>query len=137
MAEQIAITQPTHKFEFSLADFAASQTDTVVPTNGGIVNTHVMWKDGSILGSTVQLSAAITAGSLDAEVFVNNVDTGIDIVMDTAATTEFKNSYVRGTYNFQAGQTLGVKYTSDGSLAPTTSDGLITIYVIYNDIREP
>lgn len=134
--EQIAITQPQVELEFSLANFAASQTDTTVPTNAGVVDTHVAWKAGSIVGYTVQLSTAITAGSLDAEVFVGGVDNGIDIVMDTAATTEFTKTFEEGTYPFSAGDTIGVAYTSDGSLAPTTADGLITLILRYADVRD-
>ena len=129
--KQHGTTSPFAEYTFSLANLAATQTDTVIPANGGVVDTHVMWKKGCIVGYTVQLSAAITAGTLISEVFVAGADNGIDITMDTASTTEFTGSFEYGDYPFAAGATLGVAYTSDGSLAPTTSDALITLIVMY------
>ena len=133
--EQIAITKPFDKFEFALANLAASQTDVVIPVLGAVADTHLAWKAGCIVGYSASLTAAIAAGTLKAEVFVAGTDNGIDITLDTASTTAFVGTYEYGTYPFAAGATLGVKYTSNGSLSPETSDAVITLYVLYSDVR--
>ncbi|MGB1285058.1 MAG: hypothetical protein ACPG7F_00880 [Aggregatilineales bacterium] len=122
-----ATSSPQHTFNFALANLAASQTATDIPIPGGVVNTYLLPKGGYIVGYAINKSAAHGAGSLDFDIELDGTST-ITIAADT--TSEY------ATINapdepFSAGQTLGVTYTSDGSLSATTVDVAVTVYVMF------
>lgn len=132
--EQIATTYVVVPFVFEQANMAASQTDTDITVAGGLTATYVMPKDGSIVGYGIQLSAAVAAGSLEFDVEINGATT-LTIETDAASTTEFYSTIEYGVEPFVAGDNLGVTYTSDGSLSPTTADANVVLYVMFKDFR--
>jgi len=125
-------TSPILTFGFEQANMQVSQTDTDTTVLGGLTATYVMPKDGSIVGYGIQLSTAVTAGSLEFDIEVNGATTAT-IETDAASTTEFYGTYEFGDEPFSAGDTIGVTYTSDGSLAPTTADANVIVYVMLTD----
>lgn len=133
LQEPIAITYPMVNYGFEQANMAASQTDTDINIVGGLTATYVMPFDGWLCAYSIKLSAAITAGSLEFDVEVNG-STVLTIETDAASTTEFYSRLVANSYRLQAGDLLGVTYTSDASLAPTTSDANVVLLVMYEDV---
>lgn len=129
--ERMPTTSPQHAFNFTLDDLAVSQTGTDIPTPGGLINTYLMPKDGYIVGYAINKSASHSAGSLDFDIEVGGTST-LTIAADTTsvyATLEVHDE------PFSAGDTLGVTYTSDGSLSATTVDVVVTIYVVFKDFN--
>lgn len=127
-----ATSSPIVAFHFSLANLAVSQTDTAVPIPGAVTERYAMPKGGYIVGYSAHLTAAITAGSLDIDITINTTSTKT-IAIDTAATTEFGDTVEVPNEPFSALDTLGVDYTSDASLAPVTSDLVVTVFVMFED----
>jgi len=135
LQEQIGITKPIIAYHFALADLQASQTDTEIPVLGGVDGVYTAWDRGFLVGYSIGLSAAFTAGAVTVELVTAGVDTGIDISIDVAATTAYQGKFNYGDYPIAAGATIGATYTSDGSAAPTTNDLIMTLYVMYEEIR--
>lgn len=129
--EKIAIAYPTMSYAYALANLAATQTDTAVPVLGGVASNHVALFDGYVVALTGVLSAAITAGTLSFDFSIDGTAQAVDKTLATAATTEYVYKFRIGQYPFSAGDTLGVTYTSNGSLDPTTSDLIAVLYVVY------
>jgi len=123
-------TSPIIPFVFEQANMAASQTDTDTAVAGGLTATYVMPFDGSIVGYGIQMSAAVSAGSLEFDIEVDGATTAT-IETDAASTTEFYGTYAYGDEPFSAGSSIGVTYTSDGSLSPETADANIVVYVMF------
>ncbi|MGB1287709.1 MAG: hypothetical protein ACPG7F_14315 [Aggregatilineales bacterium] len=124
-----ATSSPQVAYNFTLDDLAASQTGTDIPTPGGLINTYLLPVRGYIVGYAINKSAAHSAGSLDFDIEVNGTST-LTIQADTTS--------VYSTINvpdepFAAGETLGVTYTSDGSLSATTVDVVVTVFVMFEE----
>jgi hypothetical protein len=129
--EKMPTSKPIHAFEFALANLADSQTATVVPILGGVINTYLMPLAGCIVGYAINKSAAHSAGSLDFDLTLDGTST-LTIEADTSSvykTIEYGNE------PFGAGQTLGVTYTSDANLEANTVDVGVTIYVLFNEFN--
>lgn len=127
LQEQIAITNNVVKFSFSEANLAASQTNTDIPVVGADHTAYLLPFDGYIVGYVIGKSAAHSAGSLDFDINISGTST-LTIAADTASVYASINT---PDEPFSAGQTLGVDYTSDGSLDATTVDVVIDIYVVF------
>lgn len=74
---------------------------------------------GSITGISVALSAARTGGTATFEVWKNGVATGLTVVINGTNTQYHYTTQAAGTDTFVAGDRLDVRYTTDGSWAPT------------------
>lgn len=124
-------TSPIIPFVFEQANMQATQTDTDTAIAGGLTATYAMPLNGSIVGYAIQLSAAVAAGSLEFDIEVNGATT-LTIETDAATTTEFYATIPYGNEPFVAGDKIGVTYTSDGSLSPTTADANIVVFVMFD-----
>lgn len=131
LQEQIAITNNVVKFSFSEADLAISQTNTDIPVLGADIVTYLLPYDGWVVGYAFNKSANHTAGSLDFDININGTST----LTISADTTSVYKSLDTPDEPFNAGDTLGIDYTSDGSLDPTTVDVVIDIYVLFTDMN--
>lgn len=130
--ENMATKQPQFRFDFALANFAASQTDTDVPILGGIIPEFLLPAGGKIVGYAVNLSAAVTAGSLAFDITIDGTSVKT-IDADTATQTEYYAAIEDSNLAFDAGNEIGCTYTSDGSLAPTTIDGVVSVYIVFDE----
>lgn len=83
---------------------------------------------GWIVGLSVRLSAAIVSGVLSYDIVLGTTQQGIDTVQDVAATYHIYKP-ARELYRFDAGQHIGVSYTS-GALGVATIDALATLLVM-------
>lgn len=131
LQENIAVSQPIIPYQFSEANLAVSQTDTDVPILGADTTTYLMPANGFIVGYAIGKSANHTAGSLDFDLTIDGTST-LTIAADTTSVYAFvpvPNEY------FAAGSTLGVTYTSDGSLDPTTVDVAVTVFVVFQEFE--
>lgn len=117
--------------------FAVSQTDVEFFSAGGAFQQVLMPSAGSMVKTTLQSSAARTAGTLTAEPTINGTKVtanDLDLTLDGSTTNDDKAEVAPGTTNltFTAGQKVGVKVTSDEDWAPTTSDLEFCLYVIFD-----
>lgn len=128
--EKIAIRHNVATYEFALANLADSQTNTDVPIVGGVVATYLMPFKGHIIGYSINKSAAHSAGSLDFDLNIN----GSSVLTIAADTTSTYDTFETGTYQFSAGQTLGVDYTSDENLEANSVDVGVTLFVVFEDM---
>ncbi len=78
--------------------------------------------DGSVVGISVAASEARTAGTATFEVFINDVATGLTVVLNVTNTQYFYSSQALGLDTFVAGDRIDVRVTTDASWAPVTSD---------------
>ena len=131
LQEQIAVKHSQHSYQFSIANLAVSQTGTDIPVLGAVMNTYLMPKDGYIVGYSIGKSAAHTAGSLDFDIEVGGSST-LTIAADTASVYKTLDT---PNEPFSAGDTIGVTYTSDGSLLAVTVDVVVTIFVVFKDFE--
>lgn len=127
--ERIAITQPTVKYSFALANIADSQTGTAVPILGGVLNAYIMPLNGSIVGYAINYSASLSAGSTDFDLLVAGSST-LTIEADTVSVYKI---IPEGVEPFAAGQTLAVSYTTDGNVEANTVDVVVDVFVVFKD----
>ena len=85
--------------------------------------------DGYMVGASIKLSDARTAGTLDAEPHKNGVGltpTGLDLQIAASPTTKDNASVAYGTtnYDFTAGDTIGFLITTT-TFAPATKATLV------------
>lgn len=103
---------------------AASQTDvaleTLVSANFATFKTV---RGGSIVGLVTRLSEAITAGQLTVEVTINGAGTGLIVTHTNAANqTGGVATQAVSTDTYTASALIGVRLTTNGTFAPTTTD---------------
>lgn len=127
--EHIAISHPTYRYSFALADIQDSQTGTAVPILGGVVNNYIMPLGGYIVGYAINYSASLSAGSTDFDLLVAGTST-LTIAADTTSTYALIPA---PNEPFSAGQTLGVSYTTDANVEANTVDVVVDVFVVFRD----
>lgn len=130
--ERTPTSKPTMRYSYALANLAASQTATVVPILGGVVNTYAMPKAGYIVGYSVNKSAATSAGNTDIDITVGGTSIKT-IAVDTASTTVFTGEMPLPSHYFTTGSIIGVTYTTDADHLPTTQDIVVDVFVVLFD----
>lgn len=145
LSEEIAVQFPLLPLMFCKAQVPISQSAVAMNTiesraTTGTLNITdiVMPFPGSIVAVSVSGSANFTAGNLTVDVTINGTVTGIQAKIPGVFTLPDKRGYgsqVANKNRFNAGDTLGVKYTSDGSLAPTTNDIIVWVWAL-NDLSK-
>lgn len=136
-SERIGINKPVCAFTFSVANIADSQDGTAVPVDAN-GNAVVLPWDGYIVGMSVALNAAITAGIITIKATINGTEDANTAVLLNTTDTQF-NSEEWGTLGqtaFTAGQYLGVVYDSDANVEANTVDLVVVVYVVFDDIAE-
>lgn len=94
-------------------------------------NNIVLPFPGSIVGLSVRMSGARTAGTATVGFQINNAG-GTTLVIDGTNTQNNYATYARTTHPFVAGDRVRATIASDASWAPTTSDAFITVFVSYD-----
>lgn len=105
-----------------------SQTNTRFTWPAGSTQVGlVMPYAGSIVGLGVWLTTARSAGTVSVTVYVNDVATALTVTINTNVN---KNNALAtaGTINFAAGDHINLRYTTDGTWAPTTNNIVPTIW---------
>lgn len=133
--EQIAARGQIVPIVFVQDAVAASQTDAqlnIQEVSGGMAlavqGLSLPWA-GSVVGISVDTSAAATAGSLAVGVTLDGTEqsaTTQTITTATAASAVFPQTAVP----FAAGQKLGVEITTSGTWDAVTADLAVVVYVL-------
>ena len=125
---------------YGVANAVASQTATdLTLSDATYVNTlATMPKSGSVVGVSVQTSAAVTAGSVTFQSHKDGTEfaqSGFPVATLESVTND-QESYASirpGVLTFDAGDALGVSYTSDATLAPTNTNDFAAILWVQLD----
>jgi len=137
--EQIAARGQIVPILFVQDGVAASQTDVqlnIIEVTGGMalaIDGLTMPWAGSVVGISVDLSAAATAGQLTVGVTIGGTEkaaTTQTITTAQAARAVFQQDAVR----FVAGDKLGVEITTNAGWDATTADLAVIVYVLLNCI---
>lgn len=112
---------------------AASQTDAqlaIINATGAPANSeYIMPFAGEIVAISYGLTAAGTAGVFTIGPTIDGTEkTGLTATVGT--TTEGRKSAARGTVPFAAGANIGAEITTDGSWDGTSSDLIVTVWVL-------
>lgn len=112
---------------------AASQTNVQIPVAIGegsqAVTGYTMPFAGEIVAVAADLSAAATAGTLTVGATIAGTE-GTDPTLSISTETTKKDTAVRGTARFNAGDVLGAEITSSGTWDAITADLAVTVYVL-------
>jgi len=111
---------------FGVANLAADQTDVQLKDSTGQVDGITMAFSGVVVGFTVDLSAAATAGTLTVGITKNGTEvaaTTQTITTGTAARAIFD----RDAIQFAAGDKLGVEITTNSTWDGLTADLSATV----------
>lgn len=137
--EQIAARGQIVPLLFVQDNVAASQTDVqlniqeVASAAALLVQGISMPWAGSVVGISVDLSSAATAGQLT--VGVTNGGTEAAATTQTITTQTAKTAvFQQGTVTFVAGDKLGVEITTNAGWDATTADLAVIVYVLLDCI---
>lgn len=114
---------------------AASQTNVQLPVaevNAGAGNAcdgYTMPWAGNIVGISFQLSAAGSAGTLTIGPTVDGTESS-DPTLSVTTAASGSDTATRGTAAFAAGAVIGAEITTDGSWNGTSSDLVVTVWVL-------
>ena len=107
---------------WEMNDVQANLVDQVVPSSISQLVDHVRAiRNGSIVGIGIELTAAITAGQLTAEVSINGVGSGAIIVLGIGDDSG-QAVFAPGTIDYAAGDRLGVLVTTSADYAANNAD---------------
>jgi len=132
LQEQIAITDylvPLHFGATNIGD--AAGTAVAYPSDTA---EYIMPWSGSVVGISAASNADYTGGVLTFNPTVNGTaNTGLAAVLEDTVQrdTGVINSDI---VNFTAGQRLGVKWTKSGTVAPTTTDVSLVLWVLVTGV---
>lgn len=123
---------------FFAANITASQTNTDIALSGG--NTLVvMPKAGSVVGLSVRMTAAVTAGTVSFRAHKDGTEfaqTGYinPALASTAGISQESYASIRpGVLTFSADEGVGVSYTSDATMAPTNTNDVDAMLFVQLD----
>lgn len=122
-------------FRFMQDNVAASQTDVqlavaeVASAAGNVVDGVTMPFAGEIVAITADVSTAAGAGTLTVGATIGGTEKADPTLSITTQATR-RDTCPRGTATFNAGDVLGAEITTDGSWDATTSDLVVTVFVL-------
>lgn len=120
---------------FAQVDLAVSQTDVQLKVaEAGATANDVegvpMPCDGEVVGISMELSTAATAGSLTVGPTIDGTEVA-DLTQTYAAAGQSKDALVpRGTARFVKGARIGAEITTNGTFAPITADLFVVVWVM-------
>lgn len=131
--EKIAITRPLVALSFGATNIPDANGNAFASEPASAE--YVMPWAGSIIGIAVGQNALLSTGSL---LWNPTVDGSAKSAL--GATTDTTNQRASAKTNvgkipFTAGQRLGVAWTKTGTIAATTTDAAITLYVEFDEVR--
>ena len=117
-----------------------SNTNGTLLSHGTLgVQTYWMPRRGSIIGVSGSLNAALTTGTLTIQAYIDGSavpafsSSGGLLHLSQQAGFETVDSQ-KDNYRFNAGQSLGLRYTSSDTIAPLTTDGIFLLEVLLEDV---
>lgn len=139
---------PTETLSFAVSQMPISQTDVAMKrnvnaaTSGALNITSVVARyNGSIVGIRLNSTANKTAGVMSVTPTINGtkITAPAQFVAALWANATLKIN-LQGLAQqpgarFNAGDLIGVKYTTDGSFAPTTNDVEVDIDIVYEGVQ--
>ena len=120
---------------FMQDNVAASQTDVQLPVAevtsaaGNAGTGYCMPWAGCVVGVSATLSAAGSAGTLTVGATIAGTE-GADPTLSITTETELSDTAMREVAPFDAGAVIGAEITTDGSWNGTTSDLVVTVWVL-------
>lgn len=112
-------------FQITNAPDANTEGNTVEATSP----TYVIPFAGSIVGISVRHNGALSTGTLTFRPTINGTEnTTLTAVTSSSAQQAYSRARL-GTVNFTAGQRIGAGFTKSGTVSPTTTDVVITLWV--------
>lgn len=136
LSERIAVTYPTIAIgPFADDGVAASQSNVQLTIAGALANDGVvMPRPGWVVGMSIDLSAAASAGSMTVGVTVNGTENASTTQTITTATEAYPRWSPRDVApRFAAGDNIGVEITTDSSWNATTADLVVYLYVVFEN----
>lgn len=129
--EQISITAPAMAFNFQTTDIPDSTGNAI--TLQATSNEYVMpWK-GHVVGISVALNGALSTGTVTFRPTINGTaKTALSTAVSSTAQTNYATK-PQNTVPFAAGVKLGVDWTKSGTVSPTTTDAVITLFVVFKE----
>lgn len=130
--ERISVTSPTIMLPFGATNVpdGTGNAFAVEATSPD----YVMPWAGDVIGISVRSNADYTNGILT---FNPTIDGTGNTALGTTMSDLVQQNYasvVQGTIPFAAGARLGVAWTKSGTVAPTTTDVAITLWVILHSV---
>jgi hypothetical protein len=129
--EQISTTAPMVAFEFQTTDIAdAAGTFKALQATS---NEYVMPWAGHVVAISAALNGALSTGTLTLRSTINGTaKTGLTTTLSSTAQTNYATK-PQGTVPFAAGVKLGADWTKSGTVNPTTTDGVVTLFVVFEN----
>lgn len=132
--ENILISHPVVALTYSHTNFAANQDGTTVPASAN-ADTYAFPWSGHIIGMGVNLNAAVTANTITFKPTVAGTEsTLLSVQLDTTNTTRYSAKCDREAIPFAANAAIGVVYDSHASFTPTTADGNVVLFVVFDEV---
>ncbi len=139
---QIGSTFTVQKYLFQATDVTDAAGTMVIPGSGGAV--YPMPFDGSILGVTFRGSGSVggtlTTGTLTPVAMVNGATivsfSNPPTIMPSTPGGSFMQDGRSPGFTFVRGATLGLSYTTAGTVAPTgVVAGTAEVWVLHEEVR--
>lgn len=129
--EQISVTAPTCPFAFGATN-VPDAAGTMFASEATSPDYIMPWA-GSVVAIAVRSNADYTDGVLT---FNPTIDGTANTSLGTTMSDTVQSNYAvkpQGTVSFAAGARLGAAWTKTGTVAPTTTDVALTLYVIFKN----
>lgn len=122
---------------FNQANATASQSAVAIPVVGdATINEVVMPWAGAVVGISVTVENARTAGTLTVDATINGTATGHQAIVNATNTQYAYNAQSKDANQFSAGQRIGVKVTTDGSWAAGTTPSITAVVWVQKGLSE-
>lgn len=111
---------------------AASVTAQVLTRNGAAgPQAHLPVQSGSVTGVAVYSDAAVAAGTLTVEVFVNGVGTGLTAELNTTDTQLKIATQAAGIDTFVGGDRIDIRFTTNPAFLPITANIIASLEITH------
>lgn len=133
MKEQISITQPFVALPFGATNVpdAAGNAFASEPTS----LEYVMPWAGSIVGISVAHNAVLSTGTITWQPTIDGTPNTVMQAVTDSSNQRKTNKVNEGKVPFTAGQRLGISWTKTGTVAPTTTDVALILWVQLDEVR--
>lgn len=101
----------------------ANQTNETLTRFGTTLHESlVLAFGGSVTGLLVSLSDQQTSGTMTIKVFIANVESGLEVVIDSENRLYVEETAQAGQYAFEAGEAITIRLTTSAGWGPLSAD---------------